>query len=143
MTTYINYFTYDGSEYDLWSVHTKKTDSVQTLRTTHLPSLIEGCQPDISVLSLVKCKVSKTEYTTLTTSKHDSPEVQRILERIENDPTTEVIFFIDGEEIQLGFCHWYNSKLDTDEVLEDLRNTEQTNPTYYNSLVTRYCNYLI
>jgi hypothetical protein len=112
------------------------------MRDEHLPSLIEGRQPETSVLSLVKCKISKSEYTTLMTSD-DEFEIKKILKRIELGPETEVLFFIDGMGISTGFCQWYDSKRDIDDVIEDLDNIETFNPTHYKFLVNKYCEYLI
>lgn len=150
MKLFITYFTCDEYNYDLWDIHTSRTDAVNTFKAKHVPFFIEGHQPETSGLVLVEAEVSPADYNYLkslnTSNTNASDELTDILSEVEEDFLTDWIYSIDGY-INYEFAVFYGTLkgLDSDEVeedpsleLEELSELEDTNPAKYKSLLSDF-----
>jgi hypothetical protein len=150
-TSYITYFSYDGCEYSLWDITDNRTKSIKKLKSNHIPFLIEGKQPDISVLTLVEVNLSDDDYemlcNVLKTDK-SGESVSDYLQELDESGDYELIYSCDGT---IGFDlveFYYQSITDPEEVDEDdfdgyewsekLDELEESDPVEYKRLVKEF-----
>jgi hypothetical protein len=150
-TSYITYFSYDSSEYSLWDITDDRNKSIEKLKSQHIPFLIKGKQPDISVLTLIKVNLSDDDYEmlceVLKTDK-SGESVSDYLQRLEESNKYDLIYSCDGT---IGFDlveFYYQSVTDPEEVDEDdfdgyewsekLDELEESDPVEYERLVKEF-----
>lgn len=148
MKIYITYFSYDNYDYEIWDIHKSRDESIQKLKEKHIPFLIEGKQPDISILSLVEVEVTEEEYKMLTNNPTEE-ELRNYFRNLEDfGVNCDYIYETDGT---IGFElveYYYQSCIDPEEVDDDdfddvewsekLDKLEETNKEEYNKLVKEF-----
>lgn len=150
MKIYITYFSYDGDEYSLWDLSRNRDVSISTFKNEHVPFLIIGCQPDISVLTLLEVDVSEELYNVLEylrENKSEGEEVKLILQGLEESDRGVEIYSVDGT---IGFElleYWFsceNDLEDYDELFDDYEYSERLStlqdedPEEYKKLVDEF-----
>lgn len=155
-TSYITYFSYDNSDYSLWDITDDMKESIQKLKTTHIPFLIEGEQPEISVLTLIEVELPDEDYKMLcdVLEKDSTGEsVSDYLRTLEESGNFNTIYFCDGS---VGFDlieYFYQSNTDPEDIDEDdfdecewsekLDELEESDSEEYNKLVQEFVDSLI
>lgn len=94
MKTYITYHNYDNSEYNLWGMSVNEVigkDTFKLMLARDFPHIADEC----SYLYLVEADISEEDYKTLVDNTNEL-EVYNILEKIENDPDTQIIYEVYG-----------------------------------------------
>lgn len=148
MKTYITYFSYDNYDYEIWEMSESRENSIKSFKETHVPSLIDGKQPDISRLSLIEVELTKQEYKMLTSNPTEE-DLRNFFRNLEDFGTDcEYIYETDGT---IGFDlveYYYQSCTDPEEVNDDdfddvewsekLDELEENNKVEYDKLVKEF-----
>lgn len=147
MKTYITYFSYDNYDYEIWEMSESRENSIKSFKETHVPSLIEGKQPDISRLSLVEVELTKQEYKMLTSNPTEE-ELRNFFRNLEDFGTDcEYIYETDGT---IGFDlveYFYQSNTEPEDIDDDfddiewsekLDELEESNKAEYDKLVKEF-----
>lgn len=147
MKFYLTYLNYDNSEYYLWSVATALKDAKKHYREVDLPSFLTSGQPDISHLYLIKTSLDDRDSMSINTAGASEQDIERILKKIEEDPSTQYIYDVDGE-INYDFVKYYGlnfKDIDPDEfedefleIAEELDALMTSDPDTYNNIVARF-----
>lgn len=98
MKVYITYHNYDNYEYSLWGMSENEVvgkDTFKLMLARDFPYIADDC----SYLYLVETEISEEDYKVLVENSNED-EVQNILEKIENNPDTIIIFEIYGGDLQ-------------------------------------------
>lgn len=143
--TYLTYFSYDNSEYSVWGISTNREESIESFKKIHVPSLIEGRQPDISQLYLIEVDLDSSVYLLFEKNyPEDDISISDMLEYIENKyEDYNVIFSCDGT-INFDLVEYYfrmNTDPEDDVEFDDwewtlkLDELETTDPDSYKNLV--------
>ena len=150
-TSYITYFSYDNCDYSLWDITDKIVESIEKLKSTHIPFLIEGKQPDISVLTLIEVDLSDKDYNMLCEvlkTDETGESVSDYLKKLEESGNFRIMYSCDGT---IGFDlieYFYQSNTDPDDVDDDdfdewewsekLDELEESDPDEYSRLVKEF-----
>ena len=97
MKVYITYHNYDKSEYNLWGMTVNEVigkDTFKLMLARDFPYIADDC----SYLYLVEADLSEYDYRILADNT-DELEVPDILEKIENDPDTRIIYEVYGGDL--------------------------------------------
>lgn len=102
-TSYITYLSRNNCEYFLWDISVLMKESIQKLKTTHIPFLIKDEQSNRSVLTLVEVELPDEDYEMLynilkTGSTGES--VSDYLRNLEKSGVFKVMYFCNGS---IGF----------------------------------------
>lgn len=94
MKTYITYHNYDNSDYSLWGMSVNEVIGKDTFKLM-LARDFTYIADDCSYLYLVEADISEEDYKVLVDNTNEL-EVYNILEKIENDPDTRIIYEVYG-----------------------------------------------
>lgn len=148
---YITYTSYDHEEYYLWDITDNAKEAIEKLNSEHIPSLIEGKQPDITVLNLIQVNLSSDDYNMLYNSLKSGridDSVSDYLQKLEDSDNYKLIYSCDGS-IGFEFVEfYYQSVTDPEDVDDDdfdfeewsnkLDELEDSNPNKYNRLMKEF-----
>ena len=150
-TYYITYTSYDHEEYYLWNITDNKSEAINQWKTSNIPSLIDGKQPDITILNLIQVNLSSDDYNMLYNSLKSGrtdDSVSDYLQELEDSDNYKLIYSCDGS-IGLDFVEfYYQSVTDPEDVDDDdfdfeewsdkLDELEDSNPTEYYRLMNEF-----
>ena len=150
-TYYIAYTSYDHEEYYLWDITDNAKEAIEKFNSENIPSLIEGKQPDITVLNLIQVNLSSDDYNMLYNSLKSGridDSVSDYLQELEDSDNYKLIYSCDGSIGSEVVEFYYQSVTDPEDVDDDdfdfeewsdkLDELEDSNPTKYNRLMKEF-----
>ena len=145
--TYLTYFSYDNYEYSVWDISKSREESIESFKKVHVPSLIEGGQPDISRLYLIEVDLDPSVYLLFEKNyPEDEVSVSDMLEYIEDNGDYNIIHECDGT-ILFDLVQYYfqmnndpedDIEFDEWEWIQKLDELETTDPNSYKTLINDF-----
>lgn len=153
MKTYLAYFNYNNQDYFVWGINRDLDLSIKQLKEQHIPMLIEGCQSELSRLSLVETDLPDDLYDLLLDSIGDivcSDTIKDFFLTLESTSRYpyKVVYKTNGTIRQRLLRYYFEtttgSEEDFDEDLWDdkMYKHEESEPDSFKLIVNEFVNKL-